>query len=113
MLDLVSSLHTLADAERLAERRLIFGDLHQVEGSPNDLFHLARQVVALGHPRLRLYQCCGLDDPLYDNNVRARDYLLSLGLGLTYDEGPGAHEWGYWDQQIQRVLAWLPLARPM
>ena len=111
MLDLVSSLHTLADAERLAERRRIFGDLHQVEGSANDLLHLARQLVASGHPRPRLYQCYGLDDPLYDNNVRARDAFRSLGLELTYEEGPGAHEWGYWDQQIQRVLAWLPLAR--
>jgi S-formylglutathione hydrolase FrmB len=35
----------------------------------------------------------------------------SLGLDLTYEEGPGEHEWGYWDQQIQKVLAWLPLRR--
>jgi len=28
---------------------------------------------------------------------------------LTYEEGSEAHEWGYWDAQIQRVLAWLPL----
>jgi S-formylglutathione hydrolase FrmB len=112
VLDLISSLQTLSDASRLAERRLIFGDLRQVEGSPNDLFYLARQVFASGHPQPRLYQCCGLEDPLYENNVRARDYLVSLGLELTYEEGPGAHEWGYWDQQIQRVLSWLPLARP-
>ncbi len=26
-----------------------------------------------------------------------------------YEGGAGKHEWGYWDQQIQRVLAWLPL----
>jgi putative tributyrin esterase len=112
VLDLVSSLYTLSDAERLAERRLVFGDLHQVEGSPNDLFHLARQVVASGPPWPRLYQCCGREDPLYANNGRARDYLVSLGLELTYEEGPGAHEWGYWDQQMQHVLAWLSLARP-
>ena len=24
-------------------------------------------------------------------------------------KGPEAREWGYWDEQIQRVLAWLPL----
>jgi len=33
-----------------------------------------------------------------------------LGLELTHEEGPGAHEWGYWDQQIQKALAWLPLS---
>jgi S-formylglutathione hydrolase FrmB len=32
-----------------------------------------------------------------------------LGLPLTYEAGPGAHNWAYWDQQIQRVLDWLPL----
>ena len=52
-----------------------------------------------------------MEDPLYGNNVQARDYLVSLGLELIYEEGPGAHEWGYWDQQIQHVLAWLPLKR--
>ena len=23
--------------------------------------------------------------------------------------GPGAHEWGYWDREIERLLGWLPL----
>jgi S-formylglutathione hydrolase FrmB len=45
---------------------------------------------------------------LHANNVEAQTYFQSLGLNLTYEDRPGAHEWGYWDQQIQRVLAWLP-----
>jgi putative tributyrin esterase len=109
VLDLSSSFQTIADAERLAERQRIFGDLDAVEGSPNDLFYLARQVAASEAAQPRLYQCCGTADALYDNNVRAKAYFLSLGLDLTYEEGPGEHEWGYWNQQIQRVLAWLPV----
>jgi S-formylglutathione hydrolase FrmB len=80
-----------------------------VEGGPNDLFALARQVVNADVPRPRLYQCCGTADGLYDNNRQAKAYFQSLGLSLTYEEGPGEHEWGYWDRQVQRVLAWLPL----
>jgi S-formylglutathione hydrolase FrmB len=47
---------------------------------------------------------------LYDDNRRFRDHLRDRGLNLTYEEHPGRdHEWGYWDQQIRRVLDWLPL----
>ena len=28
---------------------------------------------------------------------------------MTVELGPGEHEWGYWDTQIQDVLSWLPL----
>jgi S-formylglutathione hydrolase FrmB len=49
------------------------------------------------------------EDALYANNVEVQTYFQSLGLNLTYEDGPGAHEWGYWDQPIQRVLSWLPL----
>lgn len=107
VLDLSDHLTQVTDPERLAERQRLFGDVRQVAGGPNDLFALARQAVARGAPLPRLYQCCGTADALYANNVRARSFFQSLGLDLTYDEGPGAHDWGYWDQQIQRVLAWL------
>jgi putative tributyrin esterase len=26
---------------------------------------------------------------------------------VTYEEGPGAHNWEFWDHWIQRVLTWL------
>ena len=108
-LDLVSLVKAPQEPERLAERQRIFGDLAAVEGSSNDLYALAREMVASGSTPPQLYQCCGTEDALYGNNVKAKTYFQSLGLELTYEDGPGAHEWGYWDQQIQRVLAWLPL----
>ncbi len=109
VLDLVSMVQAPQEPERVAERQRIFGDLTAIEGSPNDLYALARDLVASGRPRPQLYQCCGTEDALHANNVQAKTYLQSLGLELTYEDGPGEHEWGYWDQQIQRVLAWLPL----
>jgi putative tributyrin esterase len=109
VLDLSDSLQQVTDPARLAERQNIFGDVRRVEGGPNDLFALARQAAARGAPLPRLYQCCGTADALYANNGRARSTFRSLGLDLTYEEGPGGHDWGYWDQQIQRVLAWLPV----
>ena len=105
--DIVDSAHG-DDPLWLAEMRGIFGELDRLPGSANDLFHLARQPVALGM-RPRLYQCCGTEDFLYAGNLRFKALAESLGLDLTYEEGPGEHEWGYWDRQIQNVLAWLPL----
>lgn len=97
--------------ERDAEYRRIFGSAGSLAGSENDLVHLARAVAAAAGPKPKLYQCCGTEDFLYDNNLRFRDIAQSLDLDLVYEEGPGQHEWGYWDQQIQRVLAWLPVRR--
>lgn len=96
------------DGDWRAEMEAIFGDLDQLAGSRNDLFHLAQQVTTASVQPM-LYQCCGTEDFLYQDNLRFRDWATSLGLNLTYEEGPGEHEWGYWDQQIQRVLYWLPL----
>ena len=28
---------------------------------------------------------------------------------MTTSFGPGDHDWAYWDDRIQDVLAWLPL----
>ena len=101
------------DPAMRAEMENIYGDLDKLAGGPNDVMHLARQVAKSTGPKPRLHQCCGTEDFLYDQNLRFRDQARALGLDLTYEEGPGEHEWGYWDRMIQQVLAWLPLeSRP-
>jgi len=100
------------DDERKPEWEHVFGDLAAIAGSDNDLMHLAAAVAASDGPKPRLFQWCGLDDFLYAANVRFRDHACKLGLDVTYTDGPGDHQWRYWDEQIQNVLAWLPLERP-
>jgi S-formylglutathione hydrolase FrmB len=90
----------------MAEMRTVFGDLRKVPGSKNDLFALARKV-ARAPVRPRLYQCCGTEDLLYEDNIRFRDHVRKLPLDLTYQEGPGEHNWEYWDAMIQNVLRWM------
>jgi putative tributyrin esterase len=94
-----------------AEIKRIFGNRRNIARSGNDLFYLAEQVARDRSARLPLYQWCGTEDILYPANVRFHKHAQALGLDLTYEEGPGEHEWKYWDQQIQKVLAWLPLRR--
>jgi putative tributyrin esterase len=112
------ALHMAAEGKRpdfdpttsfARELTLIFGDLQKAQGGPHDLFAQLSRAKAAGARLPRLYQCCGTEDFLYQANTAFRDHALSLGTDLTYEEGPGTHEWGYWDAAIQRFLAWLPL----
>ncbi|KIL35562.1 esterase [Cohnella kolymensis] len=112
----VASLSGAVDVQSWADERggedasNVFGEASSIPGSPADLFTLAEQVVSR-RPIPLLYQCCGTEDFLYEDNVRFRDHCRKIGLPLTYEEEPGDHEWGYWDTKIQRVLDWLPLRR--
>lgn len=58
-----------------------------------------------------LYLLHGLSDDhsTWLRRTSIERYADALGLDLTYEEGPGGHDWGYWDRMIQRVLAWLPM----
>jgi len=93
------------------ELKHIFDGVNTLANGPNDLFHLAERLARHEGVRPGLYQWCGTDDFLYEDNVRFREHAKTLGLAVTYEEGPGGHEWSCWDQQIQRVLAWLPGVR--
>ena len=92
-----------------SELQDIFGPAERLAHSPDNLFHLAAQLVLRPGPRPALYQWCGTGDFLHADNVRFRDRAAALGLALTSEEGPGGHDWACWDAQIRRVLDWLPL----
>lgn len=93
--------------ERINDRDYFFGSEQGYIDGPSNLMRLAREVAAGPGPRPRLYQCCGTEDFLYHFNVKFRDGIKDLGYDHTYREQPGGHDWGLWDQDIQRVLEWL------
>ena len=84
-----------------------FGDPAQAAGSDKDY-----RVLALSVPREhfpQLYLCCGADDDLLPANRAYRDFLTAHGLPVTYEEGPGGHDWDFWNTFILRIFNWLPL----
>jgi putative tributyrin esterase len=105
VLDVQSALED-DDPKWVRTRRGIFGDPEKVSASQHDLFALAGKV-SRSALKPRLFQCCGTEDPLYADNVRFRDFVQPLGFDYIYKEGPGEHNWAYWDTMIQTVLAWL------
>ena len=86
--------------------RNVFGDLSKVPNSEHDLFTLAEKVAKV-RVKPRLYQCCGTEDFLHADNLRFWDMARKLPLDLTYTDGPGEHNWAYWDTRIQDVLTWM------
>ncbi len=95
--------------ERENEYKNIFGDLSRLAGSEHDLLALASRAAENKTDLPKLYACCGTEDFLYPANQTFLSHARELGLPLTCEEGPGAHDWACWDRAIQRVLAWLPL----
>ena len=81
-----------------------FGSIENLPGSYNDLYSMAHKLYEKGIKPPMLYQSCGTEDFLYEDNLRFRDFLRQLDFDLLYEEAPGAHEWDFWDMAIQRYL---------
>jgi S-formylglutathione hydrolase FrmB len=90
---------------------MVYGGIGRVKGSDNDLLHVASRLARSRKPRPKLYAWCGTEDFLIAQNRNFRDHARVIGLPMLYEEGPGDHQWKYWDEKIQRVIAWLPLRK--
>ncbi len=89
----------------------IFGEYDKVKGSDKDPKALLLKLKEEGRPVPKMYLCCGTEDDLVTVNRDFRDFLNENGVDLTYVEGPGKHDWVFWDTYIKKVLDWLPLNR--
>ena len=86
----------------------LFGDYDSAAESDKNPIWLAKKLA--GKKNLPdIYIACGVDDMLLSQSRNFRDLLVENGYRVTYEEGPGAHEWDFWDTYIKKVLDWLPL----
>lgn len=112
VLDIQERVLKNVDARSENMIRLAFGPSCEIRGGDADLFTLAEKLRRSGELSPALYACCGTADALIDGNRAFEAHAKQIGLALEYEEHPGAeHEWGYWDQQIQRVIEWLPIGK--
>jgi putative tributyrin esterase len=95
---------------REAVMHAAFGD-GDIDGTGDDVRHLLMEAAAGGSALPAIYICCGEDDLLYPSNVQFAELARDLGVPVTAEFAPGAHEWGYFDAGIRRVLDWLPVRR--
>lgn len=106
----VDVVHAEQGADPTMMRHLedVFGSLEALRDSEDDVPAVARRLIASGAEKPHIYMACGTEDFLYGNN---QQFLAEFAgpLSITYEEGPGVHDWYFWDAYIQRVLAWLPI----
>ena len=86
--------------QRPAYARALFGQ----DTEPWDTLTLARQC---GARAPELWLSCGAQDDLLEENIALVDGLRQAGIPAHFDQPPGAHNWDFWDREIQRVIDWL------
>lgn len=87
----------------------IFGDADKIDGSENDPKALFVRNLETGIANPRIYLACGSDDFVLHSSHDFRDFLTLHGADFVYDEGPGAHDFVFWNEHLRLALQWLPL----
>lgn len=85
-----------------------FGNLEETRGTDRNPRYLMREIQ--NDPTKQFpafYVACGLQDVLLEANRSIAKALSEAGADVTYEEGPGYHDWNFWDEYIQHVLKWL------
>ena len=93
-----------ADEGRMRLARSILGDDSKLAERDDPYTLASLQTLLPESDRTRLYLAIGTEDFLYDDNRRFRAHLDRLGLSYVYEEGPGSHNWDFWDEYIQHAL---------
>ena len=88
--------------QRPAYARALFGQ----DTEPWNTLTLARQC---GARAPELWLSCGAQDDLLEENIALVNGLRQAGIPAYFDQPPGAHNWDFWDREIQRVIDWLML----
>ena len=86
-----------------------FGDLSKLTKSDKDPRYLVKELKKKNIIFPKIYMACGEDDFLFAKNNDFVEFLKENDIEVTYDIGPGAHEWDFWDTYIKRAIEWLPL----
>lgn len=85
-----------------------FGSVEEYRESENDMKFLAKKLVKSGRPIPRLFSCCGTEDQLtYEGSKDFAEYAKQIGLPLIWEEGPGKHDWDFWNPWLKRIIDWM------
>jgi len=97
------------EPERISWMRWVFGEAYKnLRGSDVDLLTQLQRAKQAGVDLPRLFACCGYDDFILEQSRAFARQCSENEIPLKYVEGPGDHEWSYWDRMIREVLDWLP-----
>lgn len=87
-----------------------FGDTRRLEGTDHDIIKLIKETALQGGRLPRIYHAMGTEDIRYPVAMKIKETFEALPgnpYGYEYHEGPGSHEWAFWDRWIFEFLQTL------
>lgn len=83
----------------------IFGPVESETRKANDLFGIIRSMTPEKAKTIPfIYLDCGTEDFLFQSNRGFVNLLIEKKVPHEYRQLPGAHDWKYWDKQVQEFL---------
>lgn len=89
----------------------VFGPLDKFKESEHDLVFLLEKALQEECVLPQLFLACGEQDPLLHASQDVSKRLTEAGVSHFFDTAVGNHDWAFWDQWIQKVIAWLPIEK--
>lgn len=90
-----------------------FGDLIKLQQSDMNPKYLVQKLKEQKIEFPKLYLACGKEDGLLPKSEDFVRFLKENEIDVTYETGPGAHEWDFWDTYVERAIQWLPTESTM
>ena len=87
--------------------RTVFGDLTKVTESDNNPEVLVNKLKAAGERIPGIYLACGTEDFLYEDNLVFKSFLEKAEVPFKYEEGPGIHDFVFWNEYVKRGVEWM------
>ncbi|MGM9974756.1 MAG: alpha/beta hydrolase [Clostridiaceae bacterium] len=87
--------------------RRVFGNLSELLGSDKDPEAITMKLIKEGKELPKIYMACGTEDFLLDKNRDYHNFLLANNVEHTYVEGPGDHNWSFWNEYIDKGIDWI------
>ena len=87
--------------------RDVFGDLKDLESSLNNPEEQVRQNKKAGKPFPKIFMACGTEDFLLNENRSFRDFLKEQEVEFKYQEGPGEHNFIFWNRYLDEALQYI------
>jgi putative tributyrin esterase len=88
-----------------------FGDTQKLEGTDHDIIKLIKDTALRGEKLPKVYHAMGTEDIRYPVAMKIKETFEGLPgnpYDYEYHEGPGTHEWAFWDRWILEFLRTLP-----
>lgn len=99
------------DEFRTAYGEQLFKDFQGIYGErlewkpENDLLEIAKGISEYSE-KPSIYLACGTEDRFYVENKRFCEEIGTRGIGFTYEEWAGSHDWVFFNEALKKSLEW-------